>query len=301
MTVWELEAAPSAGRVAAPPEGYWRLRWAIQVSVAAHPLSVKAGPLPTITGKHVTDIRAGFVADPFLLGRPDALYLFFEAWNSDRDRGELAFSTSVDEGRTWQYGGVMLREPFHLSYPQVFEWGGEVWMIPETRQDRSVRLYRAAAFPHRWVHEATLLRGLYADATVLRHDDRWWLFAQRGLDEMRLFFSRDLGGGWHEHPASPFWPGNRRRTRPGGRILNIGGSLVRFAQDGLPRYGFSLRPFAIDHLDEERYIEHELPGSPILKATGVGWTASAIHHLDAVPLDRGGWLTVIDGAASGFY
>jgi hypothetical protein len=280
----------------------WKLRWAIAVSVVPSPLDVAVTEHPTLTRKHVTDIDAGFVADPFLLRRGGVLHLFYEVWHNGRGRGEIAHSTSTDDGANWQYGGVVLREPFHLSYPHVFEWEGEVWMVPESRQDLSVRLYRASRFPHDWVHQATLLRGRFADSTLLRHEGNWWLFAQRGLDELRLFFSHDLAGGWREHPAGPFWPGNRRRTRPGGRILRIGDALIRFAQDGLPTYGNALRAFAIDRLDETGYLEHELPESPILRARYSGWASFAVHHLDAVPAEGGeGWVTVIDGAAPAMF
>jgi hypothetical protein len=301
MTAFDAFTPPGV-RETASADQVWKLRWSIGVSVVSSPLLVKIGERPTLTHKHVADIDAGYVANPFLLRRGGLLHLFYEVWNNTLGRGEIAFSTSSDDGAAWQYGGVVLREPFHLSYPFVFEEEGEVWMVPESRADRSVRLYRAAGFPWRWKHQATLLRGGYADSTIVRHDDLWWLFAQRGLDELRLFFSEDLAGGWREHPANPLWPGNRRRTRPGGRVLRVDGALIRPAQQGLPTYGNSLRAFAIDRLDRQGYAEHELPGGPLLEAKGSGWTACAAHHLDAVPASVGeGWVTVFDGAAPAMF
>ena len=93
-------------------------------------------------------------------------------------------------------------------------------MIPESRQDRSVHLYVAEDFPTRWRRAATLLQGAFADPTVVRHDDRWWMFAQRGLDELPTCFRvAGLDGGWMPHAGNPLFAGNRTRTRPGGRIL----------------------------------------------------------------------------------
>jgi hypothetical protein len=35
--------------------------------------------------------------------------------------GEIGLATSED-GLKWDYKQVVLNEPFHLSYPYVFEW-----------------------------------------------------------------------------------------------------------------------------------------------------------------------------------
>lgn len=282
----------------APPAPQWRYKWSIAFLHGPHPLALApldARGRPGLTARAVTDIRAVAVADPFLIRTGDGLFLFFEALNADSGRGELAFATSAD-GQSWAYGGVILREPFHLSYPQVFSWDGAWYMIPETRQAGEVRLYRARAFPGGWDVVATLLRGPFADSTI-HHDGRtWWLFAQRGLDEMRLYGAETPLGPWREHPASPLWPGNRSRTRPGGRLLSFDGRLIRLAQDGWPAYGAALRAFEIDRLDHQGYAEHEIGQSPLLRASRSGWNAMAMHHMDVVWRDDGTCLAAVDGA-----
>lgn len=45
---------------------------------------------------------------------------------------------------------VVLKENFHLSFPTVFDWRGEVWMLPETSADHSLTLYRCTQFPDKW-------------------------------------------------------------------------------------------------------------------------------------------------------
>lgn len=254
------------------------------------------GKRPGLTCRHVTDVVANAVADPFLLRRGDTIYLFFEVMNAATERGEIAYACSQDDGVTWVYGQVVMREAFHLSYPQVFEWHGGIYMIPETRQADGVFLYRAESFPGQWRVVGQLLKGPYADSTLHFDGDTWWLFAQRGLDELCLFQAKSPAGPWRAHPASPLWPGNRRRTRPGGRVLSFDGRVVRFAQDGWPSYGTHLRAFEIDQLDETSFLEHELPESPIFSASRSGWNALAMHHIDALALPDGRWLAAVDGA-----
>jgi len=279
------------------------MQWAIDIY--AGPSLTALAPIatrgrPALTGRDATDIRGGAVADPFLFRADHRWYLFFEIWNCDIARGEIAYATSTD-GVSWQYEQVVLREAFHLSYPQVVAWNGNIYMIPETRQDDAVHLYVAEDFPCRWRRVETLLTGAFADATVVQHNDRWWMFAQRGLDEMPLFSSTRLDGGWTPHPSSPLFPGNRTRTRPGGRILEENGRLIRPAQDGWPTYGHCLRAFEILSLTETEYRERELDASPLFRASRVGWNAVAMHHLDALRRDDGSWLAVVDGATPGLF
>jgi hypothetical protein len=118
---------------------------------------------------------------------------------------------------------------------------------------------------------------------------------------LSLFSSKELTGPWQGHSANPLWPGNRRRTRPGGRMLIHEERVLRFAQDGWPSYGSRLCVFEVDRLSESEYIEHELPESPILRASGSGWNAVAMHHIDAVLLDDGRWLAAVDGASLGLF
>lgn len=278
----------------------WQLQWSIDVYAgpALDRLApLRSGSRPALTIANVTDLPARAVADPFLLVHRGEWFLFFEVVNADSKRGEIAYATSADAGLTWTYRARVLAEPWHLSYPHVFEAGGVIYMVPESRRADGIYLYAAEEFPARWRRVALLQRGPFADPTITFHDGRWWLFAQRGLDELRLYVSDSLTDGWTEHPASPLWPGNRSRTRPGGRILRRGDRLVRFAQDGWPVYGHSLRAFDITVLNDTSYEEEEWAGSPILRASRHGWNAVGMHHLDAIERADGSWIAVVDGAS----
>jgi hypothetical protein len=173
-------------------------------------------------------------------------------------------------------------------------------MVPECRQSGSVRLYRADTFPDSWSFVGELVQGGFVDPTFLAHDERCWLFAQRGLDELRLFTALEPTGPWIEHDGGALVVGNRRITRPGGRPLQWGHRLLRFAQDGLPTYGNQLRVLEVDRLTPTEYAERELPESPLLKASRKGWNAMGMHHVDALPVD-GEWIAAVDGAAFAIY
>lgn len=269
--------------------------WTIGLYQGGSPLEL--APVKSIIhASDVTDVPATFVADPFHL-RVDGLhYAFFEVWNQAINRGEIACASSPDL-HEWHYRGVVLREPFHLSYPCVFTTDEGIFMVPETRETQSVRLYQSEGFPGRWRPVAELLRGDFADATPFHYRNRWWLFVHRGLDELNLFVADHIHGPFRPHPASPIVAGSRRISRPAGRVVELDGQLWRFAQDAWPRYGTAVRALRIDLLTASRYEEHEVEQSPVLNASGKGWNALGMHHLELVPADDGLY-AIVDGQAS---
>jgi hypothetical protein len=226
-------------------------------------------------------------------------YLFFEVMNWRTRKGDIGLAISTD-GLAWDYQQIVLTEQFHLSYPFVFEWGGNFYMIPESYQAGAVRLYRASQFPMSWSFVANLLKGPYlVDASVFRQDGCWWLFvdSSHGMrhDTLRLFHSNRLTGPWQEHPRSPLVEGDARGARPAGRPIAWAEHTIRFAQTCSPYYGTGVRAFAITDLTDADYKEREITPEPFLGPAGVGWNACGMHHIDAHHQPDGSWIAAVDG------
>lgn len=256
---------------------------------------------PVLTHDDVTDIDATVVADPFLFSAsPSEHYLFFEAYDRARQFGVLSVASSHDL-RTWRYERVVLAEPFHLSFPYVFEWAGERYMVPESWKGDGVFLYRATAFPYEWQREATLLSGPYfVDPAIFHHDGRWWLFVEthpaRTGETLRLYHSASLAGPYVEHPASPIVDGDPVRSRPAGRVVQVNGRWHRFAQRCTPMYGLDVSAFEITELTEHTYAERPAAPGPVLAGAGYGhWNRFGMHHVDAHQLTDGSWVAAVDG------
>ena len=255
---------------------------------------------PVLTRDHVTDVPAAFVADPFILRTPSALYMFFEVMNRRTEKGEIAVAVSKD-GIRWSYERIVLAEPFHLSYPYVFRWGDDYFMTPESYQANSVRLYKASHFPTRWSFVRDLLTGDdFVDPSVFRFNDRWWLLTDLARPPyyagiLRLFSAENLMGPWVEHPKSPVIDGNPNIARPAGRVVVANDRVIRYAQDCCPVYGSQVRAFEITELTTKSYHEREVYQSPVLTAGGAGWNESGMHHIDPQPLGDGRWLACVDG------
>jgi hypothetical protein len=275
--------------------------FSIAIAVGDSPLALEwpaSIPNPVLTRRHVTDVPAEFVADPFMCRDGANWYLFFEVVNHLSHRGEIGLAVSPD-GMTWKYQRIVLAEPFHLSYPHVFEWNGSYYMIPEGSAGGAIRLYRAAKFPYQWERIGNLIEGpRFADASILRHGDTWWLFTDAGADPthpvLRLYFSDDLLGPWREHPLSPLVR-DPHFSRPAGRIVVVDGTPVRFTQDIYPVYGSSVSAFAITRLTPTEYEERRLGDRPMLAAGAAWWNRHGMHHVDAHLRDDGSWIACVDG------
>jgi hypothetical protein len=256
------------------------------------------GDDPVLRAEDVDDVEASYVADPFLVWEagPERGWMYFEIKNRTTRRGEIGLAR-FEAGR-WSYQGSVLREPFHLSYPYVFEWDGAYFMTPEALQPGAVRLYRADEFPGRWVHETDLVAGQFADPSIVRFGGRWWLFVcpePFRHDVLRLFHADRLEGPWREHPRSPIVAGDPRRARPAGRIVTWDGRLIRFAQDCVPAYGTGVRAFEIAELSPCDYREVEGPSGPILAGSDAGWNRDGMHHIDPQRTSDGDWVASVDG------
>ena len=265
--------------------------WSIAIYRGASPLTLA----PTgvmLTGADVTDVDAASVADPFLVHRDGRWFLFFEVIPRDNHRGGVIAVAESEDAVHWRYRGVVLRELFHLSYPHVFEHAGERYMTPENAH--GIRLYRCSDFPTAWTYVCDLLPFEGADPTPFFFEGRWWLFVCVAPYVLRLFFSDNLTGPYREHPSSPI-ADDAMRARPAGRIVLFDGAPLRFAQVGRPSYGTAVCAFRITELTPTSYREQEASPSPILIASGSGWNANGMHHVDAHQLGDGKWIAAVDG------
>lgn len=283
-----------------PADGQGDKKWSIGIYTGASPFSLAAHALvenPVLSFADVSDVRADFVADPFMIRKGGAWHMFFEVMDAESGLGKIALATSGD-GLRWSYERVVLEEPFHLSYPYVFEWRGEYYMTPETLRPGVVRLYKADPFPLRWVCLGAIVEGAHADPSTFRFDGRWWMFAcptPNKHDTLRLYFADELTGPWAEHPLSPVVEGDHHVARPAGRVVVRGDGVIRYAQDCHPFYGTQVRAFEVTGLTRETYSEKEHERSPVLVPAGEGWNGQRMHHVDPHPLPGGVWLACVDG------
>jgi hypothetical protein len=252
---------------------------------------------PLFKAEDVTDVPAKFVADPFLVREGDTWNLFFEVYNNDTQQGDLAVATSRNTW-IWDYESIILDEPFHLSYPYVFKWQNEYFLIPESYEDNSIRLYQADDFPAKWSYVKTLVEGRdYVDNSIVFYKDKWWLFSSvTSNDTLYLHYADSLTGPWKEHPQSPIVTGDVHKSRPSGRLLIYENKLYRFTMDIDPPVGtHQVMAYEITEISSETYIEKLAQETPVVMPSGSGWNGQAMHQIDPVQVDSDSWIASVDG------
>ena len=232
-----------------------------------------------------------FWADPFAYRRDGRHFIFLEELPFARGKAHISVMEVDRDGRHSKPRCVLKRD-YHLSYPFLIEDKGELYMVPETGENRTVEIYRCVEFPWQWQLEKVLLRDAWCvDATFHRHEGKWWMFVNIGVegaenyDELHLYHADELLGEWTPHIANPI-KSDVRGARPAGRLYRQGGALYRLAQICAPLYGSGIVVHKVLELNTERYREEEvervLPG----KSSGL---------LGMHTYNRDGELSVMDG------
>lgn len=83
----------------------------------------------------------------------------------------MIYAASMDASGTWKNHGYVLREGFHLSYPNVFRARNTAFMLPETTSSDKVILYRARRLPDDWVPETVLVNEPLLDLVLISGED----------------------------------------------------------------------------------------------------------------------------------
>lgn len=181
-----------------------------------------------------------FSADPFGVERDGRLHVFYEDYEHRRGIGSIHHREIRADGRIGDATTVLAPE-HHASYPFIVEVGDAVFMLPEIAQSGCLTLYEATDFPFGWRPAAVLLPGVPAvDASMVRFEDRWWLFAcrlDRGVNQdLHVWHAPDVFGPWVAHERNPVKI-DVRSSRPGGTPFVVDGVLYRPSQDDAGRYG----------------------------------------------------------------
>lgn len=257
-------------------------------------------PMDVLSGKSIYRVQCNKIpfvlepevidADPFLFVHNDRLYMFYES-KTLYEPGVIRMVSTVDL-KNWTDPVIVLAEPFHLSYPFVFEDDGVVYMIPESGQNHSIRLYQAedeGLTNFRFVKDL-IRRDLkteskpsidFCDSSILKKDGIYYLFTSDKLSDtyrLRLFYSETLNGDYIEHPKSPIVCSNKY-GRCGGSIIKGSNGLFRVAQDCQNGYGDNIHILTIEELNKESYKEHLLKKDVL---PGSGFYARGGHQLNLV-------------------
>jgi hypothetical protein len=235
--------------------------------------------------------RGRFWADPFLYTRDGRTFCFVEDFVYKTRRAHI---TALEiAGTKVVERGIAVKEPFHLSFPFLFQYKGELYMCPESYASRQIRIYRCTELPLKWELRTVVMEGVSAaDTMFFEKAGKWWMLTsldESGTEdhcsELYLFSSDSpLGTSWTPHPQNPI-----RIDACGGRNAGLivdEEKLYRLAQrQGFDQYGQGLVVYEIKALSESLYVEERISEINPTFRKGLRGT----HHLSS-----DGKTTVID-------
>jgi hypothetical protein len=235
-----------------------------------------------------------YFADPFVIEHHGRTYCFVEDYVHARGKAHITV-LEYRAGVATEVGPC-LDEPFHLSFPFVFEYRRELYLCPEASGSLSVRIYRCVEFPLQWELARAALPGFPAlDTMLFERRGRWWLLTCRFAgphdpfgSELHVFHAESpLSEQWQPLPGNPVIA-DRRCGRNGG-LIREGERVLRVAQHHEPRhYGRRATVREVTRIDESGYAERVVASlEPDFRPGLVG-----THHLTTT-----GRVTAVDHAS----
>lgn len=266
IALWFSERSARRLRGGKPPNQ--ALTWRLAIRKCTVPLHVNPSTDALGDFRWLPAARGHSWADPRLFGHGSSNWLFFEQWQNGLTKGEIWRGLLRKDGSLAEVRPC-LRQPYHLSYPQLFEERGEIFLIPESEEAGGVDLFRARHFPDDWVLERRLIDVPCVDPTTFWWRDRWWMIVSpqnvKGVAAISWLFSApQLTGPWLVHPAGPV-AASAESARGAGPIFSYESKLIRPSQDCGLSYGRALIFNEILSLDGEGYVEN------VIARVDAGW------------------------------
>lgn len=167
-----------------------------------------------------------WMADPFLIKHKGVNYLFAELYDKKHSKGVIGYARL--KGNSCGKFHVCLKEKFHLSYPCVFHRDGNIYMIPETRDNNEVALYKAINFPDKWEKVKIICDKPCVDTTPFVYENRQYYFttiANEHSSDDNLFLISEKNGECKQ------LLNNNLCLRSAGKVIFHDGVMIRPSQD----------------------------------------------------------------------
>ncbi len=233
------------------------------------------------------------MADPFLFLHKNRIWVFYEK-ETEYGKGNIYAYSTVNLA-DWIDEGLVLERNYHLSFPQVFEFKNQIFMLPESAEKGCVQLFRTENFPKDWIEDKILIPLPLLDPSLFHWQGFWYIFGNAIAGETRLFYSQNLNSTFVEHPLSPIKT-EIGLERSGGRIVEVDGAILRPIQDSREGYGKKLRIMKIEQLSPTDFSEVVFADDFYPRKDK--WNQWGGHHLDV--LQFGGFtFMAMDGKGPG--
>lgn len=242
-----------------------------------------------ISSEDIKNSESLFLADPFFIIENDSIYLFVE--NQEKNKAAnidlfIIADSSID------HKGTILDMETHISYPQVFFYDNDYYMLPETKRSNNLLLYKSNSFPYKWSISDTLMKNIRVkDPTIMIGENYHVIFTCNDDLELIMYCSDTLFSGWEECENYTKYFGNE--VRPAGRIFEVNDKTFIPMQNQKLGYGTSVSLFEIVIKDNSIKLIKEMSGF-LTPQIGKQHFNSSMHHID-IQEHNGSYIYFYDG------
>lgn len=146
---------------------------------------------------HWLNKKFHFQADPFIVEHEQLLYVFYEALNHTWVKGHLRCRVlRIEDNHSLLEMDDFALEDInalgcHLSFPHIFMFEGEFYLIPESHELANIVLFKAVQFPYQWVLCDTLVsHKKLVDSIFMTQDDGFYvLSSEHKTNQLVVHFS----------------------------------------------------------------------------------------------------------------
>lgn len=202
-----------------------------------------------------------FFADPFILSADDlTVKVLVEDFPYYRKRGMISMLTVDRKTYTLIDRKVILKQPFHMSYPfiQRNPDGSVRWVAPEASASGNLYRYTIDRNSGLLTNQTVLVNEPLLDSTVVSYQGKFWLFCtKRGVDsnsKLYIYYSDNPDGPWIPHKKNPVVD-SLSMARPAGNFVQAGEEVYRVIQKCDRHYGEAMNVARLTDLTEDSFGE----------------------------------------------
>ena len=228
-------------------------------------------------------------ADPFLFEKDGETFVFFEYTDVKKYKSVLAVQKISPS-----LGDLVVIYEFdvHTSYPCIFEWDNELYIIPETVDASCIQLLRCSRWPYKWEKVCDLISNVKCvDTTFVLIENKPYIQTYYWDEE-----------GYHVYVAELDFTSkcvkdfrivksyNTNLGRSGGHFLHSKGNLIRVVQPRARFYGeqidfYNVKFDGVNYREDKisEFLPEQIKTDKKLNIVGVH-TYNRSEHFEVVDL-----------------
>ncbi len=203
----------------------------------------------------IKNLEDRYFADPFVISKNEKNFIFVEDFSYKNNKGSISV-IEIDKEENQKIYEKIIDENFHMSFPFVFNFENNYYMIPETSATNSIRLYKCTQFPNKWEYCYDLISNINcADTIIVKCDEYYFLLTSSSYyddfsSKLDIYFSESpISKTWKPHQSNPIFF-DVKNGRNGGIIFQKNNTYRVSQNYGINKFGDNQygREFSINNI-----------------------------------------------------